>query len=336
MPTAFVGPRAANGPPRTPACNDAPAPVARLVFLGTPPAAAVSLEALVEAGHEVALVVSRADTRRGRGVSHSPSPVKRAALDLGLEVTDRLDDVTAIDAELGVVVAYGRLIPARVLQALPMVNVHFSLLPRWRGAAPVARAVLAGDAETGVCLMRLEEGLDTGPVLASGRVPIGEHEHVSSLTERLAVLGARILVDALAGGVDALAPGEPQRGDPTYAPKIQPEELRLDWSRPASDLERVVRLDRAWTTFRGERMLVLDAVARQVPVAPVGGHAGDDRPDATGAPGTLEGTSVRTGAGMLDLVEVQPSGKRAMAASAWARGVRARAGEALGDEGDRR
>jgi methionyl-tRNA formyltransferase len=309
--------------------------VARLVFLGTPPAAAVSLEALVRAGHEVRLVVSRADTRRGRGSAHTPSPTKRAAVDLGLDVTDRLDDVVATRAELGVVVAYGRIIPGRILEALPMVNLHFSLLPRWRGAAPVERAVLAGDAETGVCLMRLEESLDTGPVLALRRVEVGEHEHVSSVTERLAVVGARLLVDTLAVGVANLPAGEPQRGEPTYAPKVQPEELRLVWGRPASELQRVVRLDRAWTTFRNERLLVLDAVARPDPGRADGGAAGDGA-DAAGPPGILEGTSVRTGAGTLELIEVQGAGKRPMSASEWSRGVRARPGETLGDEGDRR
>jgi methionyl-tRNA formyltransferase len=307
--------------------------VARLVFLGTPPAAAVSLEALVRAGHEVALVVSRADTRRGRGSAHTPSPTKRAAVDLGLDVTDRLDDVVATGAELGVVVAYGRIIPGRILEALPMVNVHFSLLPRWRGAAPVERAVLAGDTETGVCLMRLEESLDTGPVLASRQVEMGEHEHVSSVTERLAVLGAQLLVDMLADGVSHLPTGEPQRGEPTYARKIQPEELRLAWDRPASELERVVRLDRAWTTFRHERLLVLDAVARLVTGLADDATAGVD---AVGPPGTLEGISVRTGAGTLELIEVQPAGKRPMPASEWSRGVRAQPGETFGNEGDRR
>ena len=299
----------------------------------------MSLEALVRAGHEVRLVVSRADTRRGRGSAHTPSPTKRAAVDLGLDVTDRLDDVVATGAELGVVVAYGRIIPARILEALPMVNLHFSLLPRWRGAAPVERAVLAGDTETGVCLMRLEESLDTGPVLALRRVEVGEHEHVSSVTERLAVVGAELLVDTLADGVANLPAGEPQRGQPTYAPKVQPEELRLAWGRPASELERVVRLDRAWTTFRNERLLVLDAVARPVPGRADGeaaaGGAGADT-DAAGPPGILEGTTVRTGAGTLELIEVQPAGKRPMAASEWSRGVRARPGETLGDEGDRR
>lgn len=302
--------------------------MARLVFLGTPPAAAVSLEALVAAGHEVALVVTRADTRRGRGAVVSPSATKAAASGLGLDVTDRLEEVATTGAELGVVVAYGRLVPARLLDLVPMVNVHFSLLPRWRGAAPVERAVLAGDDETGVCLMHLEESLDTGPVLASRRVRVEEREHVRSLTGRLAAVGADLLVEALTGGVAALPAGSPQRGEPTYAPKILPEELHLDWSRPAVELERVVRLDRAWTTFRGERLLVVEARAR--PVA-AGGGADEDA-----VAGALEGSAVRTGDGVLELVEVQPAGKRPMAASAWRRGVRAQAGETLGGDVRRR
>jgi methionyl-tRNA formyltransferase len=314
--------------------------VARLVFLGTPPAAVVTLEALVRAGHDIALVVSRADARRGRGATPGPSPVKRAALDLGLEVTDRLEVVTTVGAELGVVVAYGRLVPGPVLDVLPMVNVHFSLLPRWRGAAPVERAVLAGDAETGVGLMRLEHDLDTGPVLAWRRVDIGAHEHVSSLTGRLAVLGAQLVVDALGQGVEALPPGAPQAGEATYAPKVGPEELRLDWARPAAELERVVRLDRAWTTFRGDRLRVLDARANadatvrddKVPDDTADDKVPDDTADVdVAAPGVLEGTTVRTGEGVLELREVQPAGKRPMPASAWSRGVRARPGETLGN-----
>jgi len=293
--------------------------VARLAFLGSPPAAVVALEALVGAGHDVALVVSRRDTRRGRGPVPGPSPVKRAALDLGLAVTDRLDEVAAVGAELGVVVAYGRIVPGPVLEALPMVNVHFSLLPRWRGAAPVERAILAGDAETGVCLMRLEAGLDTGPVLGVERVAIEPGEHARTLTARLARTGAALLTAALAGGVDGLGPGEPQRGEPTYAAKIGPDELRLDWARPAAELERVVRLDRAWTTVHGERLRVLAARARP--------DAGD------GAPGTLLGTAVVTGAGLLELLEVQPAGRRPTPAPAWRRGLRLEAGELLGAPG---
>lgn len=307
--------------------------MARLVFLGTPPAAAVALEALVGAGHDVALVVSRADVRRGRGGAQTPSPVKRAALELGLDVTDRLDDVTGAGAELGVVVAYGRLVPARILDALPMLNAHFSLLPRWRGAAPVERAVLAGDTETGVCLMRLEPTLDTGPVLASQRVQVAEHEHVAALTRRLAAVAAQLLVETLAPGVDTLPPGTPQHGEATYAEKLGPDELRLDWARPAWELERVVRLDRAWTTFRHERLLVLDARARPEPALSVGAGAALDAP---GVPGALRDSAVCTGDGVLELLEVQPAGKRPMPAAAWWRGVRVQAGETLGEEKDRR
>jgi methionyl-tRNA formyltransferase len=138
----------------------------RLVFLGTPEAAVPPLRALHDAGHEVALVVSAADKRRGRGSALTPSPVKAAALELGLPVTDRVDDVLSLTPapDLGVVVAYGRIIKPHILQAVRMINLHFSLLPRWRGAAPVERAILAGDRTTGVCVMDVEEGLDTGGV----------------------------------------------------------------------------------------------------------------------------------------------------------------------------
>jgi len=294
--------------------------VSRLVFLGSPDAAVPSLRALVEAGHDVVLVVSQPDRRRGRGGALVPSPAKAAALELGIETTDRLDDAVAAGAELGVVVAYGRIIPGRVLDALAMVNVHFSLLPRWRGAAPVERALLAGDRDTGVCIMRLEEGLDTGPVLARARVAIDDErrEGATSLTARLAGLGARLLVETLADGAHALGPGEPQQGEPTYAAKLAPEEFHLDWTRPAAELARVVRLDRAWTVFRGQRLRVQRGWAE-----------GDG---AAGAePGTLEGVRVATGAGILVLEEVQPEGRRPMAAVEWCRGVRPEPGERLGE-----
>ena len=318
----------------TPACSDALAPVARLVFLGSPDAAVAPLEALVAAGHEVRLVVSRADARRGRGKARTPSPVKHAALALGIEVTDELDAVSRAGAELGIVVAYGRIVPGALLDTLPMVNVHFSLLPRWRGAAPVERAVLAGDTETGVSLMRLEAGLDTGPVLATARAEIGAHEHAAVLTRRLSVTGAQLLVEALAGGVDALGPGTAQQGTPTYAEKIGTEELRLDWSRPASELERLVRLDRAWTTFRGERLLVLDAQAIDVHRRDESGDADDAYGEQDAAPGDIRGTVVGTGDGFLELVSVQPAGKRPMGAAQWWRGVRATGAERLGDPRD--
>ncbi len=233
----------------------------------------------------------------------TPSPVKQRALELGLDVTDRLADALEVGATLGVVAAYGRIIPVAILDRVPMLNVHFSLLPRWRGAAPVERAVLAGDATTGVCIMDVEEGLDTGGVYARAEVPIGPREGVGELRARLAVLGAELLVTTLAGveqdGLGALGDPEPQRGEPTYAPKIDPSELELRWDRSAVELDRVVRLGRAHTTFRGRRLGVLEAVPRNEP----GGDApsGGDPP-----PGTLLGSSVVTGEGSLDLVRVRP------------------------------
>jgi methionyl-tRNA formyltransferase len=262
----------------------------------------------------VVIVVTRPDKRRGRGSTLLPSPVKAAALELGLPVTEKVDDVIGAGAELGVVVAYGRLIKPHVLAALPMVNLHFSLLPRWRGAAPVERAVLAGDPVTGVCLMALEEGLDTGPVYACEERAVGDDETVDELRAALAEAGSRMLVDLLASG---LPEPVPQVGEPTYAAKVEPAEHHLDWSRPAVELRRVVRLGHAWTTFRGRRLRVLRA-------APA---------DVTGLePGHLDPVTlaVGCGSGALTLVEVQPEGKGPQAATAWRNGARPAPGERLG------
>jgi methionyl-tRNA formyltransferase len=299
--------------------------VARLVFLGTPPAAVPTLRALVDAGHDIRLVVSRADRRRGRGSALVPSAVKAAATRLGLAVSDRLEDAATVGAELGVVVAYGRIAPAALLAALPMINVHFSLLPRWRGAAPVERALLAGDPQTGVCIMRLEAGLDTGPVLARRVIDIAPDDDAAALTTRLAELGAALVVEVLAGGVAALPAGQPQVGEPTYAAKVEPDELRLRWEQPADQLHRVVRLGRAFTTWRGQRLRVLAAEPLTLDVAPP--------PDTP--PGALVVDAgrplVRSGAGWLALQVVQPEGRRPMEAAAWVRGVRPQPGERLGE-----
>jgi methionyl-tRNA formyltransferase len=269
------------------------------------------LQALVDAGFEVALVVSQPDKKRGRGGQLSPSPLKEAALELGLPVTDQVDDVLDTDADLGVVVAYGKLIKPHVLERVPMVNLHFSLLPRWRGAAPVERALLAGDAETGVDLMELEEGLDTGGVYAEARVAIGPEETADELRERLVAVGTELLVTNLTAG---LGQPRPQVGEPTYAAKIDPAELELRWDRPAVELHRLVRLGRAWTTFRGKRLKVLTA-----------------RLAATDArPGGLDGAVVGTADGGLELVQVQPEGKGPLDASAWRNGARPEVGERLG------
>jgi methionyl-tRNA formyltransferase len=269
------------------------------------------LRALVADGHDVRLVVTRADKRRGRGGALMPSPVKAAALELGLPVTDQVDDVIGVGAELGVVVAFGRLIKPHVLDALPMVNVHFSLLPRWRGAAPLERAILAGDTETGVCLMQLEEGLDTGPVYACARLDIGAEETAAELRARLVDAGTDLLTDSLRAG---LGTPTPQDGEPTYAEKIDPAEHHIDWTRPATHVDRVIRVGDAWTTFRGKRLKVSRA-----------------RLSGNGlAPGALDGVRVGAGDGALELLEVQPEGKGPMAAADWRNGARPQPRERLG------
>jgi methionyl-tRNA formyltransferase len=272
------------------------------------------LEALVAAGHDVALVVTQPDRKRGRGGALVPSPVKAAALRLGIPVTERVDDVIDSDAELGVVVAFGKLIKPHVLDALPMVNIHFSLLPRWRGAAPVERAILAGDEETGVCLMVVDVGLDTGAVYACERVAIGPDETLEELRARLVEAGTRLLVDQLARGL-----GEPmaQEGETTYAAKLDPAEFELDFSRPAEELLRLIRLGRAWTTFRDHRLQVLDAEVVDS--------------DAVREPGVLDGAVIGCGDGRgLALRVVKPEGRQAQAATAWRNGARPAPHERLG------
>jgi len=270
------------------------------------------LRALVADGHDVRLVVTRADKRRGRGGALLPSPVKSAALELGLPVTAQIDEVIDAGAELGVVVAFGRLIKPHVLDALPMVNVHFSLLPRWRGAAPLERAIVAGDSETGVCLMQLEEGLDTGPVYGCTKLAIGAEETAAELRGRLVEAGTELLIESLRAG---LGTPTPQEGETTYAEKIDPAEHHIDWAQPAAAVHRVIRVGDAWTTFRGKRLKVLRA-----------------RMSSNGlGPGALDHSRVGTGDGALELVEVQPEGKAAMPVDAWLNGAHPRSDERLGE-----
>lgn len=292
----------------------------RLVYLGTPEMAVPPLRALHEAGHEIVLVISGADKRRGRGGRRSPSPVKAAALELGLSVSDDPDDVLACGAQLGVVVAYGRLLRPHLLAEVPMVNLHFSLLPRWRGAAPVERALLAGDDTTGVCLMAVDEGLDTGCVYDRVEVEIASMD-AAALRAELVERGTRMLVGRLEGlaGPDGLGPCTPQPDEGvTYAEKLRPDDLRLDLGAPAPQLARVVRVGGAWTTWRGERLKVLAA------------HVVDDDElapeDVAASPGTVvsvgRAPALRCGSGVLVLDRVQPSGRGAMAATDWANGAR--------------
>ena len=279
--------------------------------------AARTLRALADGGHEVVLVVTSPDRRRERRASPSPTPVKRVAAELGIAVTERVEDVVGATAQLGVVVAFGRIIGADVLARVPMVNVHYSLLPRWRGAAPVERAILAGDPTTGVSVMALERDLDTGPVYGCREVAIGPEETADELRTRLGDLGTALLLDLL-GRPAGLPEPAPQRGEPTYAAKLTPDELRLDFGRPAEECARVVRAGRAWTTFRGRRLLVLTARPRSA------GRA------APGSPGSLEGSLVGTGEGTLELVEVQSEGRGPLPFAAWHAGARPGPGEILG------
>ena len=282
------------------------AEVRPLVFLGTPPAAAVVLERLVDAGFEVVHVVTRPDAKRGRGSSLSPSPVKEVALRLGIPVSHGLEWVVAHREEnlLGIVVAYGRIIPASILAHTPMINIHFSLLPRWRGAAPVERAILAGDTTTGVCIMDIEETLDTGAVYAREEVAISDAATSVSLTNELAQTGADLLVRTLKTGLGTpIAQGDGE----TYAKKISVEEQRIDWSLSAVQIHRQVRALRSYAVVGGSRIKILE-------VALVEG-------DATLAPGEVESDCyVGTGQGDLLLVRVQPEGKGPMPAADWMRG----------------
>lgn len=287
-----------------------PAEIRRIVYLGTPATAVPPLRALRRAGYEIPLVVSRPDARRGRGASFQPSPVKAAALDLGLDVSDDVEDLSEAGADLGVVVAYGELIPAVLLEQLAMVNLHFSLLPRWRGAAPIERAILAGDEVTGVSLTALEEGLDTGAVFKTVETPIGPDEDCNSLRDRLVALGTEMLIGSLSEG---LGQPQPQLGEPSYADKITPEDRRIDWTRPAAEIHRQVRVGGAWTSFRDNHFKVWRTALSGAP-----------RADTVSAavPGSINGLAVATGEGQIELLEVQAQGRARQRAVVWRNGAR--------------
>lgn len=278
----------------------------RVAFLGTPEAALPTLRALVREGHDVALVVTRADRRRGRGSELSASPVKALALSMGLTVSHQLSDVLDASVERGVVVAYGALVPAPVLAQVPMVNVHFSLLPRWRGAAPVERAILAGDLETGVSVMAMEASLDTGPVHLERRVAIAERD-VIQLRAELATLGAEALVEVL-GSATLLEHPRPQDGDVLYAHKLTRVDRLLD---PAESAELFVRRCRVGgAELRvGERRVVIErAVVASTNVEPGAVHFDDGVVLAGCEDGTVRWEQVR------------PEGGASMTAPAWWRG----------------
>lgn len=311
----------------------------RLVLAGTPSAAVPSLRALLASRHEVAAVVTRPDARSGRGRTLTPSPVKEMALQHGLEVltpdTPRdpgfLDRLRTIAPDCCPVVAYGALLPRAALD-VPVhgwVNLHFSLLPAWRGAAPVQRALMAGDEVTGASTFVIDEGLDTGPVLGAVTETVRPGDTAGSLLARLADVGAGLLVatmDALEDG--ALAPVPQPADGVSLAPKLTVEEAEVRWGLPAHVVDRHIRgctpNPGAWTAFRDERLKVGPVDPAPAPQA--------DLPDLP--PGHLHPTKrtvfVGTASGPVALGEVRPHGKKPMAAADWARGVRIAAGERLG------
>ena len=297
----------------------------RLAYFGTPADAVPPLVALVGAGHDIVLVVTQPDRRRRRGKGVDPSPVKVAAIELGLTVLtpERAREVVyavaASGAELGVVVAFGQVLPTALLDALPQgfVNLHFSLLPRWRGAAPVERAILAGDAETGVAVMAVEPSLDTGPLYAEERVRIGAEENAGELRTRLVQVGTELLVRTLRLLPD-LVPVAQLDGEPTYAEKLTVEEFELRAVLPVEELLRLVRAGNprpgAWFQIEDARVKVWRAHAAAPANAASG--AADVPPGTVTADGGLV-----TADGVLELDEVQPAGKRPMPGAAWRRGL---------------
>lgn len=250
------------------------------------------------------------DKRRGRGKEKSPTPVKAGALELGLavttEVTDLLELHNAEPIDLAVVVAFGQIIRLPLLEAVPMVNIHFSDLPRWRGAAPVERALLEGDTETAIAIMSVVEGLDEGDVWAKTIVPITASDTLFSLWESMSHDGASLLVETMRAG---FTNPQPQTGETVYARKLTTADGWLEWSRPATELLRVIRVGRAWTTLGGERIKIHDAEITDVEVSSARlSHSGSD-------------LVVGTGDDSLRLITVQPAGKPRMDASAWANGA---------------
>jgi methionyl-tRNA formyltransferase len=298
----------------------------RLAFMGTPEFAVAALDALVAAGHEIACVYTQPPRPADRG-RITPSAVHRRAEALGLllRTPERLRDAqtqaafAALDLDAAVVAAYGLLLPRAVLEAprLGCLNIHASLLPRWRGAAPIQRAILAGDRETGVTIMRMAAGLDTGPMLMSEATPIAR-KTTGELTNELAAMGARLMLAAL-GRLGALSEVPQDDAAATLAPRIDKAEARIDWRQPAETLDRLVRAMNpapgAW--FEGP-----DGRVKLWAAEPVEGDA---------PPGTpLPGGAIACGSGALHLLRVQPAGRGAMAAADWWRGVRLAPGQRLG------
>ncbi len=289
----------------------------KVVFMGTPEFSVPVLEALHQR-HEIVAVYCQPPRPAGRGRADRPSPVQARAEALGLPVRhpvslrnpEAVAEFAALGADVAVVVAYGLILPQSVLDAprLGCLNIHASLLPRWRGAAPIHRAIMAGDRETGVCIMQMEAGLDTGPVLLREAVEIGPEETTADLHDRLSALGARLILQAL-DRLPLPAVPQPEAGV-TYASKIDKAEARVDWTRPAVEVDRLIRglspFPGAWVEVKGERVKLLRSRLAT----------------GQGAPGqVLGGFTIACGTGAVEIVEAQREGKRPMPASEVLRGL---------------
>ncbi|NOD94980.1 methionyl-tRNA formyltransferase [Ruegeria sp. HKCCD4884] len=303
----------------------------RVIFMGTPEFSVPVLDALVEAGHEIAAVYCQPPRPAGRGKKDRPTPVHARAEGLGLSVRHPVSLKSAeeqyafaeLNADVAVVVAYGLILPQPVLDAPKQgcLNIHASLLPRWRGAAPIHRAIMSGDAETGICIMQMEAGLDTGPVLLRQVTAIEPEETTAKLHDRLSTMGAALIVDALAN-LPNLAP-EPQPEDGvTYAAKIDKSEARIDWKRPAVEVDRQIRglspFPGAWTEVDGERIKVLASRVTE----------------GQGASGeVLNGDlHVACGQGAVELLRLQRAGKGAQDRETFLRGWAIPTGTQLSSE----
>ncbi|MGA0544679.1 methionyl-tRNA formyltransferase [Brevundimonas sp. VNH65] len=302
----------------------------RLAFMGTPDFAVPSLAELIASGHEIVAVYSQPPRPRGRGRTVTPSPVHAFADSMGLPVftpesmkaPEAIETFVSLNLDAACVVAYGQILKAEVLDAptLGCFNLHGSLLPRWRGAAPIQRAIMAGDARTGVQIMRMSEGLDEGPILLSEVMDIRADDTAASLSERMSHVGAALWSRALAAIERGGATETPQTGEPTYARKITPAEARIDWTRPAAEVDAHIRglspSPGAW--FSGPDGARIKALMSTVA-------------EGTGAPGTVldDALTVACGSGAVRLIRVQREGKAAQAADEMLRGHPLPVGTAL-------
>ena len=292
----------------------------RVVFMGTPEFSVPVLDALVEAGHEIAAVYCQPPRQAGRGKKERPTPVHARAAELGLEVRHPVSlkgaedqaDFAALNADVAVVVAYGLILPQAILDAPAQgcLNIHASLLPRWRGAAPIHRAIMSGDAETGICIMQMEAGLDTGPVLLWEETAIEAEETTAQLHDRLSEMGAALIVEALAKLPTLTPEVQPEEGV-TYASKIDKAEAAIDWSAPAAEVDRKIRglspFPGAFVEFDGQRIKLL--ASRLVAGEGTPGEVLDDQ------------LTVACGSGAVQLLRLQRAGKAAQDAEVFLRGL---------------